>query len=132
MITYAQGRELFAQDLYGGADQTHRLPVRVVTEFAWHSLFIQHLLIERSSGDRDDFSPELTIIDLPGFQADPAVSWFAIGYSRGQFHPQTRADRRHVLCGRDEEIRLHHPELSAPAQARHADALLGECRQERR
>ncbi|HEY3638620.1 MAG TPA: phosphoenolpyruvate carboxykinase [Rhizomicrobium sp.] len=73
MIAYAQGRELFAQDLFGGADRTHRLPVRVVTEFAWHSLFIQHLLIEPSASDREGFSPEFTIIDLPGFQADPAV-----------------------------------------------------------
>jgi phosphoenolpyruvate carboxykinase (ATP) len=73
MMAYAQGRELFAQDLFGGADPTHRLPVRVVTEFAWHSLFIQHLLIEPTAGEREDFSPEFTIIDLPGFQADPAV-----------------------------------------------------------
>ncbi len=73
MIAYTQGRELFVQDLFGGADQTHRLPVRVVTEFAWHSLFIQHLLIEPSTGDREDFSPEFTVIDLPAFQADPAV-----------------------------------------------------------
>ncbi|HEX4160037.1 MAG TPA: phosphoenolpyruvate carboxykinase [Rhizomicrobium sp.] len=73
MIAYAQGRELFAQDLFGGADLTHRLPVRVVTEFAWHSLFIQHLLIEPTAGEREDFSPEFTIIDFPGFQADPAI-----------------------------------------------------------
>ena len=50
MIAYAQGHELFVQDLFGGADPTHRLPVRVVTEFAWHSLFIQHLLIEPNAG----------------------------------------------------------------------------------
>jgi phosphoenolpyruvate carboxykinase (ATP) len=73
MIAYAQGRELFVQDLFGGADPTHRLPVRVVTELAWHSLFIQHLLIEPTAGERDGFVPEFTIIDLPGFQADPAI-----------------------------------------------------------
>jgi phosphoenolpyruvate carboxykinase (ATP) len=73
MVAYAQGRELFVQDLFGGADPTHRLPVRVVTELAWHSLFIQHLLIEPTAGERDGFVPEFTIIDLPGFQADPAV-----------------------------------------------------------
>src|SRR5579862_1310880 len=41
MMSYAQGRELFVQDLFGGADTTHRVAVRVVTELAWHSLFIQ-------------------------------------------------------------------------------------------
>jgi len=73
MIAYAQGRELFVQDLFGGADLTHRLPVRVVTELAWHSLFIQHLLIEPRAGEHDGFVPEYTIIDLPGFHADPKI-----------------------------------------------------------
>jgi phosphoenolpyruvate carboxykinase (ATP) len=73
MMSYAQGHELFVQDLFGGADRTHRLPVRIVTEYAWHSLFIQHLLIEPRAGERDHFVPEFTIIDLPGFIADPKV-----------------------------------------------------------
>ena len=76
---YAQGRELFVQDLFGGADQTHRLPVRVVTEFAWHSLFIQHLLIEPTQGERQAFNPDFTIVDFPGFQADPALHGTASG-----------------------------------------------------
>jgi phosphoenolpyruvate carboxykinase (ATP) len=73
MIAYAQGRELYVQDLFGGADPTHRLPVRVVTELAWHSLFIQHLLIEPRAGEHDGFVPEYTIVDFPGFHADPAI-----------------------------------------------------------
>ena len=76
---YAQGRELFVQDLFGGADTTHRLPVRIVTEFAWHSLFIQHLLIEPAAGERATFNPDFTIIDFPGFQADPALHGTASG-----------------------------------------------------
>jgi len=73
MIAYAQGRELFVQDLFGGADPAHRLSVRVVTELAWHSLFIQHLLIQPAPSEREGFSPSFAIIDLPGFQADPAI-----------------------------------------------------------
>ncbi len=73
MMAYAQGHELFVQDLFGGADPAHRLPVRVVTELAWHSLFIQHLLIEPTAADRDRFAPEFTIIDFPGFHADPKL-----------------------------------------------------------
>ena len=45
MLAYAQGRELFAKDLFGGADLSHRLPVRIITEYAWHSLFVHQLLI---------------------------------------------------------------------------------------
>jgi len=73
MMRHAEGRELFVQDLFGGADLSHRLPVRVVTEFAWHSLFIQHLLIEPTTAERQGFNPEFAIIDLPSFRADPKV-----------------------------------------------------------
>ncbi|HKD21633.1 MAG TPA: phosphoenolpyruvate carboxykinase [Rhizomicrobium sp.] len=73
MMSYAQGHELFVQDLFGGADPVHRVGVRVVTEYAWHSLFIQHLLIEPNASQRDGFVPDFTIIDLPGFLADPKI-----------------------------------------------------------
>ncbi len=73
MLSYAQGRDLWVQDLYGGADPDHRLNVRVVTEFAWHSLFIRHLLIDPPREDLPKFDPDYLIIDLPGFQACPDV-----------------------------------------------------------
>ena len=70
-LAHAEGRELFAQDLYGGADPRYRLPTRVYTEYAWHSLFIRNLLIRPEFSSLDDFIPELTIVDLPSFRADP-------------------------------------------------------------
>lgn len=79
MMDYAEGRELFVQDLYGGVDPAHRLPVRIVTELAWHSLFIQNLLIRPALADARTFHPEFTIIDLPGFEADPARYGCATG-----------------------------------------------------
>ena len=45
MLKHAEGKELFIQDLFGGADPIHRLPTRIYSEYAWHSLFIQNLLI---------------------------------------------------------------------------------------
>ena len=44
MFEHMKGRDYFVQDLYGGADPAHRLDVRLVTELAWHGLFIRHLL----------------------------------------------------------------------------------------
>jgi phosphoenolpyruvate carboxykinase (ATP) len=44
MLEHMKGGEYFVQDLYGGADAEHRLDVRVVSELAWHNLFIRHLL----------------------------------------------------------------------------------------
>src|SRR3984957_18724488 len=72
MMAHAEGRELFAKDLFGGADLTHRISVRVVTEYAWHSLFVHQLLIRPSAEELKSFDPEFTIIDLPSFNADPA------------------------------------------------------------
>src|SRR6476620_10112188 len=71
MLAQAQGRELFAKDLFGGADLTHRISVRVVTEYAWHSLFVTQLLIRPTAEELKTFDPEFTIIDLPSFAADP-------------------------------------------------------------
>ena len=72
MIAHARGRELFVHDLYGGADPTHRLDVRVVTGLAWHGLFIRHLLRRPERDELDAFEPEFTILNLPTFKADPA------------------------------------------------------------
>ncbi|WP_309667793.1 phosphoenolpyruvate carboxykinase [Tabrizicola sp.] len=72
MLAHVQGSELFVQDLYAGADPLHRLDVRVVTELAWHGLFIRHLLRRPDRADLDRFTPDWTIINCPAFKADPA------------------------------------------------------------
>ncbi len=72
MLTHMKGGDYFVQDLYGGADADHRLDVRVVTELAWHGLFIRHLLRRPTMEELDVFAPEFTIINCPSFQADPA------------------------------------------------------------
>ena len=68
---HAKGMKLFAQDLYGGADPTYRIKVRIFTQLAWHSLFIRQLLIRPERDDLAGFVPELTIIDIPSFKPDP-------------------------------------------------------------
>src|SRR5919197_5917827 len=70
-IAHARGKTLYVQDLYGGADPKYRIKTRVFTELAWHSLFIRQLLIRPVAPELDDFVPELTIVDLPSFKADP-------------------------------------------------------------
>ena len=71
-LAHAQGKNLFVQDLHGGADPAHRLETRVICEYAWHALFIQHLMILPEASEYAGFLPKLTIIDLPSFKADPA------------------------------------------------------------
>ncbi len=69
-ITSLKGDELFVQDCHGGADPLFRLPVRVITQFAWHSLFARNLLLVREAGAPTSQEP-FTIIDAPRFKADP-------------------------------------------------------------
>ncbi|MGZ3297204.1 MAG: phosphoenolpyruvate carboxykinase (ATP), partial [Xanthobacteraceae bacterium] len=70
-LKHAEGMTLFAQDLYGGADPSFQIKTRVFTELAWHSLFIRTLLIRPETAVLRHFVPELTIIDMPSFRADP-------------------------------------------------------------
>ena len=70
-LKHAEDKDLFIQDLFGGADPAHRVKARVVTEYAWHSLFIQNLLIQPSTDELLSQVAELTIVDLPSFRADP-------------------------------------------------------------
>ncbi|MBP1847209.1 phosphoenolpyruvate carboxykinase (ATP) [Rhizobium petrolearium] len=72
MLAHAAGRTLFVQDLVGGADPENALPTRVVTELAWHALFIRNLLIRPSRASLEGFAQKLTIINMPSFKADPA------------------------------------------------------------
>ncbi len=69
---HAADKDLFVQDLIGGTDEAQKLPTRVITEFAWHSLFIRNLLVRPDADALVSFAPDLTIIDLPSFRADPA------------------------------------------------------------
>src|SRR6476660_4874048 len=74
MLTYLRGKELFVQDCWAGADPAYRLPIRVITEKAWHSLFARHMFIpETDAARRADHDPQFTVIDLPSFTANPAT-----------------------------------------------------------
>ncbi|MBD0865348.1 MAG: phosphoenolpyruvate carboxykinase [Rhodobacteraceae bacterium] len=71
MLEHMKDRDYFVQDLVCGADPTHAVNVRMVTEFAWHSLFIRHLLRRPDRGALDSFVSDFTVINCPGFQAVP-------------------------------------------------------------
>ena len=72
-IDHVAGRELFAQDLYAGADPTHRLKVRVVTEQAWHNLFARNMFIRPPAAELAGFRPDWVVLQLPSLEADPAI-----------------------------------------------------------
>jgi len=73
MMAYLQARDLYVQDCYLGADEDHRLNVRVVSEFAWHSLFADTMFISKPESDTSVFVPDLTIVHAPTFMAIPQI-----------------------------------------------------------
>ncbi len=71
---YLQGRDCFVQDCFGGADPGYRLPVRIITEYAWHSLFSRNLFIKPQTAEEyRRHIPEFTVIAAPGFKAFPQI-----------------------------------------------------------
>ncbi len=73
LASYLQMKEVYVQDCFLGADPSFRLPVRVITEYAWHSLFARNLFIQPAPSQQDDHDPEFTIIDVPRFHAVPSL-----------------------------------------------------------
>jgi len=73
MFTALHGRKLYVQDLYAGATPQYRMKVRVITQYAWHSLFVRNLFITPAQEELGDFTPDFTVVDIPGFTADPSV-----------------------------------------------------------
>ena len=63
--------ELYVADLFGGSQPEYRVNVRVITQMAWHSLFVRTLLVRPTADELASFVPEYTIINLPSFKADP-------------------------------------------------------------
>ncbi|MCA9783585.1 MAG: phosphoenolpyruvate carboxykinase (ATP) [Calditrichaeota bacterium] len=71
---FMQERDLFVQDGWGGADPQYRLPIRVITEYAWHSLFARNMFIPLDGADEyRRHVPDFTIISMPSFKAIPEL-----------------------------------------------------------
>jgi phosphoenolpyruvate carboxykinase (ATP) len=71
---FLQGRDLFVQDCFAGADPNFRLPIRVITEYAWHSLFAYNMFIQpRNREEYRVHVPEFTLLAVPSFKAFEAI-----------------------------------------------------------
>ncbi len=71
---FLQGRDVFVQDCYVGADPEYRMPVRIITEYAWHSLFARNMFIPlKTSEEHRRHVPEFTVICCPAFKGIPQI-----------------------------------------------------------
>ena len=73
MSSYLQGKDVFVQDCWCGADPEYRMPVRIITQYAWHNLFIRNMFIQATPEELENFEPEFVVIDCPGFHANQEV-----------------------------------------------------------
>jgi phosphoenolpyruvate carboxykinase (ATP) len=71
---FLQGRDVFVQDCYAGADPAYRMPIRIVTELAWHSHFARNMFILPET--REEYRrhvPDFTILCVPSFKGIPQI-----------------------------------------------------------
>jgi len=74
LCAYLQGKDVFIEDCYAGADERFRVPIRVVAERAWHALFARNMFIRELDSKRlARHAPEFTLIHVPNFQAVPEI-----------------------------------------------------------
>jgi phosphoenolpyruvate carboxykinase (ATP) len=74
LMGFWQGRDAFVQDCFAGADPAYRLPVRLISELAWHSLFARNMFI--APANREAYRrhvPEFTVLAAPAFKGMPTV-----------------------------------------------------------
>jgi phosphoenolpyruvate carboxykinase (ATP) len=94
MQEFIDTHDVFTQDVFACADPRYRLPVRVITEYAWHSLFARNLFIRPTADELIDFKPDFTVISLPSVKADPATDG-----TRSETFILVNLGRRTVIIG---------------------------------
>ncbi|MBT3556552.1 MAG: phosphoenolpyruvate carboxykinase [Rhodospirillales bacterium] len=94
MLAHYKGKDAFVQDCYAGADTNYRLPVRLVTENAWHNLFVRNMFIQPDGSELGSFEPSFTVLQAPSLLADPEAD----GTTSGTFIVVNLA-KRLVLIG---------------------------------
>ncbi|MGA9532496.1 MAG: phosphoenolpyruvate carboxykinase (ATP) [Anaerolineales bacterium] len=74
MMAYVQNRDIFVFDGYAGSAPAFRMPVRIITDYAWHSLFARNMFIlEHDPDELGRIEPAFSVIDMPGFHAEPEI-----------------------------------------------------------
>ena len=98
---YLGPRDLFVVDAFAGAHPVHRLPLRVVTDSAWHALFARTMFIVPEDDEFATHVPEAVVLHAPGFQAKPDVD----GTRAANFVLCTRPTRRSSSAARSTPAR---------------------------
>jgi len=71
MVLHLQGQDVYVQDCFVGASPKHRMPVRVISQYAWHNLFVRNMFLEATPDELTKHVPGFTVIDAPSLHASP-------------------------------------------------------------
>lgn len=74
LLTYLNNADaVWVRDCYACADPNYRINIRVLNENPWSNLFCYNMFLRPQEEELETFQPEWTIIQAPGFKADPKV-----------------------------------------------------------
>ncbi|REG89697.1 phosphoenolpyruvate carboxykinase (ATP) [Winogradskyella sediminis] len=73
VVEYLSDREVYVRDSYACADEDYKLNIRVINEYPWSNMFAYNMFLRPTESELDTFSPEWTVVNAPGFMADPEV-----------------------------------------------------------
>src|SRR5208283_1562559 len=74
LCAYLQGKDIFIQNCYAGADEQYRIPVRIISERASAALFARTMFIRELDLEKlERHVPEFTVLHAPNFHANPEV-----------------------------------------------------------
>lgn len=71
VVDYLSGKEIFVRDSYACADKNYQLNIRVINEYPWSNMFAYNMFLRPTDEELTNFKPEWTIVNAPGFMADP-------------------------------------------------------------
>ena len=94
MASYLQMKDVYVQDCFAGTDPEYRIPIRIITEYAWHSLFARNLFLRGNPEDAAIHQPYFTVINSPQFHAVPSYD-----HTRSETFILVNFHQRLVLIG---------------------------------
>jgi phosphoenolpyruvate carboxykinase (ATP) len=89
VLDHLADRDLYSQDLFAGADTHYRLPVEIISEYAWHALFVRQLFLRPTPQELATHTPQFTVIAAPEFEGVPerdgtrSSTFILVDFTRG-------------------------------------------------
>ena len=68
---YLSNKDIYVRDCYACADNDYQTNIRVITEYAWSNQFAYNMFLRPNEAELENFTPEWTVINAPGFKANP-------------------------------------------------------------